>query len=146
MWRRELGVRASIAALETQTRIQNQQTRNYTVAFNGWIADFPDPASFLEVYVKNGGNNWTGWSDPDYDHLIAEAAHTLDPVRRFEAFQQAEAILLEQAPIAPLYFNPQTYLIHPRTPARRPDCNLSQTFSEFLELVSQPLGKTITEL
>jgi oligopeptide transport system substrate-binding protein len=113
MWQRELGVRITIAVLELKTWLQNQQTRNYTIAFNGWIADFPDPASFLEVYVKNGGNNWTGWSDPDYDRLIAEAAHTLDPVRRFEAFQQAEAILLEQAPIAPLYFNAQTYLIHP---------------------------------
>ena len=113
MWQRELGVRITIAVLELKTWLQNEQTRNYTIAFNGWIADFPDPATFLEIYVKDGGNNWTGWGDPAYDRLIAQAAHTLDPIRRFEAFQQAEAILLEQAPIAPLYFNAQTYLIHP---------------------------------
>jgi oligopeptide transport system substrate-binding protein len=112
-WRRELGVRVTLTPLELKTRFQNEQTGNYVIVFGAWIADFADPANFLEVFLKNGGNNTTRWSHPDYDRLIADAARTLDPVARIELFQQAEALLLEEAPIAPLYFDAQTYLIHP---------------------------------
>ena len=74
---------------------------------------YPDPATFLELFVRNGGANWTGWGDADYDRLMAQAAQTADPQTRFACFQQAEAILLEQAPIIPLVFGARTYLIHP---------------------------------
>ena len=112
-WRRELGIRAALAPMEAKTQIQNEQTGNYVISFGSWIADFADPANFLEVYLKNGGNNITGWSHPDYDRLIADAARTLDPAARFELFQHAETLLLEEAPIAPLYFDASVYLIHP---------------------------------
>jgi oligopeptide transport system substrate-binding protein len=80
---------------------------------NAWTADFADPVSQLEVFLKDSGSNWTGWGDPAYDRALAEAATTPDQARRFELFQQAEAILLEQAPIAPLIFGARNYLIHP---------------------------------
>ncbi len=112
-WRRELGVRITLAPSDLKTRLQSLQMGNYTIALSQWFADFVDPATFLELFVSHGGNNRTRWSHPGYDRLIAEAAHTRDPVRRFELFQQAEALLLEEAPIAPLYFNASAYLIHP---------------------------------
>lgn len=113
MWERELGVHATIALLEQKTSIQNQRALDFTVGSNGWVADYPDPATFLELFVTNGMANWTGWGDATYDRLIAQAAQTLDPLVRFECFQQAEAILLEQAPIIPLVFGARNYLIHP---------------------------------
>jgi len=113
MWQRELGVRISIALLEGKVMIQNQQNLAFTLGANGWVADFADPVTFLDVFVTGGGNSWTGWSDARYDELIAEAARTLDPKRRYEVFQQAEAILLEQAPIVPLVFGARNYLIDP---------------------------------
>jgi oligopeptide transport system substrate-binding protein len=112
-WRRELGVRITLEPLEQRTWLQYMQSHDYAIAFTGWIADFADPATFFEVHVTNGGNNWTGWSHPGYDRLIADASRTLDQDRRFEMFQQAEALLLEEAPLAPLYFDAQAYLIHP---------------------------------
>ena len=112
-WRRELGVGSTIATKEFRVNLQDQQTLNYGVAIGSWVADFADPATFLEIFLGKGGNNWTGWANPDYDRLIAEASQTADPARRFEFFQQAEALLLEEAPIAPLYFDTQAYLIHP---------------------------------
>ncbi len=112
-WRRELGVRITLEPLEAKTWLQYMQAHNYAIAFTGWIADFADPATFFEVHVTNGGNNWTGWSNPEYDRLIGDASRTLNQGRRFEVLQQAEALLLEEASIAPLYFDAQTYLIHP---------------------------------
>lgn len=113
MWHRELGVEASIVQLEQKTSIQNQRLLDYTVGANGWAADFADPVSFLDGFVTGGGSNWTGWGDPAYDRAIAAAAATTDPRQRFERFQEAEAILLEQAPIVPLIFGARNYLIHP---------------------------------
>jgi oligopeptide transport system substrate-binding protein len=113
MWQRDLGVKISLAQLEQKVSIQNQTTLNYAIGSNGWVADFADPVTFLDLFVSGGGNNWTGWSNPAYDRLIAAAAQTIDPVRRYEVFQQAEALLLEQAPVIPLVFGARNYLIDP---------------------------------
>ena len=112
-WRRELGVRITLEPLEQKTWQQSMQTHNYAISFAGWVADFADPVNFLDAYVTKGSYNRTGWANPDYDRLIAEAARTPEPAARFELFQQAEALLLAEAPIAPLYFQVQPYLIHP---------------------------------
>jgi len=112
-WRKELGVTLTITPLEQKTWVQNQQTLNYALSGAGWIGDFVDPVTFLGLFVSGGGNNWTGWTDAGFDDLLARAARTADPAARFEFFQQAEARLLEQAPVAPLFFGVRNYLIHP---------------------------------
>jgi len=113
MWQRELGVRISLAQLEQKTAIQNQTTLGFTLGSNGWVADFADPVTFLDLFTTGGGNNWTGWGDPAYDRLIAAAARTLDPQARYGLFQQAEELLLQQAPVIPLVFGARNYLIDP---------------------------------
>jgi oligopeptide transport system substrate-binding protein len=113
MWLRELGVHITIAQLEQKTLFQNQQSENYTIAFSGWVADIPDPVTFLGMMVTGGGNNWAGWSNREFDRLIGEAASTGDNGRRYELFQKAEAILLDEAPLIPLYFQYQVYAINP---------------------------------
>jgi ABC-type oligopeptide transport system substrate-binding subunit len=112
-WKKELGVNLTITPLEQKTWVQNQQTLNYELSGAGWIGDFVDPVTFLDLFVSGGGNNWTGWADPAYDALIRSAAATADPAARREFFQQAETRLLEQAPVAPVYFGVRSYLIHP---------------------------------
>ena len=112
MWSKQLGVHATLATLEQKTWIQNQQTLNYAVSTSGWAGDFLDPVTFLDLFVSGGGNNWTGWSDPDYDAMIDEASRTQGRKARFAVFQKAEAYLLQQGPIAPLFYGAHTYLIH----------------------------------
>jgi oligopeptide transport system substrate-binding protein len=113
MWARELGVHVTLATLEQKTWLQNQQTLNYAVSTAGWAGDFLDPVTFLDLFVTGGGNNWTGWGEAAYDRLIDEAAGQSDPRARLEVFQRAEAFLLDQAPVAPLYFGARSYLIEP---------------------------------
>jgi oligopeptide transport system substrate-binding protein len=112
-WKRELGVTLTISQLEQKTWFQNQQNLNYTLSGAGWIGDFVDPVTFLDLFVSGGGNNWTGWASAAYDDLIAQAGRATDPAARFEFFQQAEALLLAEAPVAPVFFGVRTYLIHP---------------------------------
>ncbi len=113
MWLKELGVHITIAQLETKTLYENQQTRNYTIGFSSWIADYADPNTFLGTMVTGGGNNYAGWSNKAYDGLIDEASNTADNAKRLEIFQKAEAILLREAPLAPLYVQPNVYGINP---------------------------------
>jgi oligopeptide transport system substrate-binding protein len=113
MWQRELGVRCTIEPFEQKTWLQNQQSRRHTIGLMGWTADYADPLTFLGIFTRDNGNNWTNWSDPEYDRLIARTDRTADPTARFELFQQAEALLLEAAPITPLTFGTRTYLKHP---------------------------------
>ena len=113
MWQRYLGVRTSISQVEQKIWIQNQQSLNYTISTAGWTADFPDPVTFLGLLSATSGYNWTGWNNPAYEQLLSTAAITADPAKRYEIFQQAEALLLSDAAISPLYFGAHTYLIHP---------------------------------
>ncbi len=113
IWLRELGVRVTIASTEQRTWIQNQQSLNYAISTAAWTADFPDPVTFLGLFPTGGTYNWTGWSSPAYDRLLDSAARTTDAARRAEIFQQAEALLLDEAPVAPICFGAQIYLIHP---------------------------------
>ena len=113
MWQRELGVRVTLEPYEQKTWIQNQQTLSHTLGLMSWTADFADPITFLGLFITGGGNNWTGWSSPAYDGLLAQAARTASPAARFALLRQAEALLLAEAPIAPVVFGARTYLLHP---------------------------------
>jgi oligopeptide transport system substrate-binding protein len=113
VWQHALGVHVDIAPMEQKTWLQNQRTLNYTLSTYSWIGDFPDPLTFLGNFTSTNGNNWTGWSNPPYDALIARAETTSDATVRREIFQQAEALLLEATPVTPLYHGAQTYLIAP---------------------------------
>lgn len=113
MWRRELGIHTTITQVEQKTWVQNQQTLNYDVAISAWTADFPDPVTFLGLFTGDSSYNWTGWNDAVYNGLLAQAATTPDPDRRYGILRQAETRLLQESPVTPLFFGAQTYLINP---------------------------------
>jgi oligopeptide transport system substrate-binding protein len=113
MWQRELGVRSTIEPLEQKTWLQNQQSRQHTIGLMGWTADYADPLTFLGVFTSDSGNNWTNWSNAEYDRLLATSNRTADPAARFELLQRAEETLLTAAPITPLVHGSRVYLQHP---------------------------------
>ena len=104
MWNKSLGIEVHLVNQEWKVYLDSQRTLNYQVCRASWIGDYVDPNSFLDMWLTGGGNNETGWSNPEYDRLIAEAARTTNPQQRLEVFQKAEAILLDELPIIPIYF------------------------------------------
>jgi len=104
MWNKSLGIEVHLVNQEWKVYLDSQRTLNYQVCRASWIGDYVDPNSFLDMWLTGGGNNETGWSNSQYDQLIAEAARTTDPQQRLEVFQKAEAILLDELPIIPIYF------------------------------------------
>jgi oligopeptide transport system substrate-binding protein len=113
MWQRELGITIELVNMEWKVYIEQTQSGNYDIARAGWIGDYLDPNSFLDLWVTGGGNNRARWSNPDYDALIREAAQTQNPDARFEQFGKAEAILMRELPIMPLYFYRSKSLVQP---------------------------------
>jgi len=105
MWRQLLGVNVQLLRQEWKVYLNSMSNLDYDIARSSWVGDYPDPNTFLDMFVTGGGNNRTGWSDPDYDRLIAAAAAETDPPRRYEILQEAERLLVcEAMPICPLYF------------------------------------------
>jgi oligopeptide transport system substrate-binding protein len=103
-FREALGVRIELRPLEWKTYLNNMSKLDYDMMRSSWIGDYNDPNTFLDLFLSNGGNNRTGWRDPEFDQLIHTANATLDRTRRFELLGQAEARLLRVgAPIVPLY-------------------------------------------
>jgi oligopeptide transport system substrate-binding protein len=113
MWKRELGIDVTLSNADFRVYLDHMRTLNYDLTRARWIGDYNDPNTYLDMFVTGGGNNQTGWSNATYDRLIADAGRTADPAQRFALFQQAEAILLDEVPLAPVFFGTRTYLIHP---------------------------------
>ncbi len=72
--RKNLGVKVKAYNQEWQSYLATIRSGTYTLARAGWIGDYEDPNTFLDMWVSEGGNNQTGWGDPSYDRLIAGAA------------------------------------------------------------------------
>ncbi len=113
MWKQALNIDIGLHNQDWKVYLDSTRTKNYQIARQGWIGDYLDPNTFLDMYITGSGNNRTGWSNARYDELIALAAQTNDQAQRYAYFQEAEKILVEQAPILPLYTYTNTYLKHP---------------------------------
>jgi len=113
MWKNALGIEIELLNMEWKVYLAQTLDRQYDIARAGWIGDYADPNTFLDMWVTGGGNNRAGWSHADYDRLLAEASRTSGPEARNEAFQQAEEILMREVPIIPIYFYRSKSLIQP---------------------------------
>jgi oligopeptide transport system substrate-binding protein len=113
MWRRELGVDVKLVNQELKSTQDARRTGNFQIMRSVWIADYLDPMSFLSIWTSDSDNNFTGWSDAGYDHLIDQATHTSDMSVRNALLQQAETILLQSAPVIPVYYYTHIFLIRP---------------------------------
>lgn len=111
IWRRDLGLAVSLRQQEQKVIYAERRAGNYQILLSDWLGDYLDPTTFLDLFRGDSGNNHTGWSSPAYDAALAEAARTLEPAARAARLRQAETLLLEAAPIAPLYFNTHVYLL-----------------------------------
>lgn len=114
MWKTSLGVQITLENQEWKVYLDSMKRMDYDLARASWIGDYNDPNSFLDMWVTDGGNNRTGWSSADYDRLIGAASRERDPAARFQRFQEAEALLVDELPILPIYFYVRSTLIRPQ--------------------------------
>lgn len=115
MWETELGVKVTLNNQEWAVFLQTRKDGNYSIARNGWIADYNDPMSFLDMWLTGGGNNDAQYANADYDAKIQEAKNTTDPAARMQLMHDAEDIIMGQDwALNPLYFYTQKYMLSDR--------------------------------
>ena len=112
MWQTVLGVTVQLDNQEWATFLQTRKDGDYSIARNGWIADYNDPMSFLDMWLTGGGNNDAQYANPEYDSLIQQAKATTDPAERMQLMHDAEDIIIGQDyALCPLYFYTQKYML-----------------------------------
>lgn len=112
MWQEQLGVTVTLNNQDWNVFLENRKEGNYQISRNGWIADYNDPCSFLDMWYTDGGNNDAQYSNPDYDAKIDEAKATAVQEERMAAFHEAEDILMDQDNVlVPIYFYTQKYML-----------------------------------
>jgi oligopeptide transport system substrate-binding protein len=104
MWRENLGIEVELRNQEWKVYLGSLASLQYDIARSSWVGDYLDPNTFLSLFVSGGGNNNTGWSNQAYDRLLEQAASIADTQTRFLFLRQAEELLLQEAPVVPLYF------------------------------------------
>jgi len=104
-WKKNLGVEVKLENKEWKVYLEDLHEGNFQIGRMGWLGDFNDPINFLELYKdKEGGNNDTNWENPKFKELLNQSALEKDSEKRKKILADAEAILMEDMPIAPIYF------------------------------------------
>ncbi|NTW70911.1 MAG: peptide ABC transporter substrate-binding protein [Eubacteriaceae bacterium] len=114
MWKEKLGIECTLASQEWSVFLTTRQEGNYQVARDGWLADYNDPITFLDMYRSTSGNNNSQWKNPAYDKLIDKIKASSDKEERFKLMHEAEDILMAEAPVAPIYFYVDIFLKSPK--------------------------------
>ena len=110
-WARELGINANIDNTEWQVYLDRLDTKDYQVGRIGWTGKYNDATTYLDNYkTAEAGNNDTGWESEEYKALLDEAMFELDVDARLDLLRQAEAIMIEDMPIIPLYYYSNAYV------------------------------------
>lgn len=111
MWKDELGIEIRLMNQEWKVYLDSIARLEYDLGRAGWIGDYLDPSTFLDLWISSSGNNQTGFANSEYDRLIDLAARSFEHNERMEYFQQAERVLLDELPVLPIYYYVSSKLI-----------------------------------
>ena len=111
MWSENLGVTCTLVNMESAVFHQTRVAHDFQVCRGGWVGDYADPLTHLELYVTDNPSNYAGFSDETYDSLIAEASE-LSGAERFDKFYEAEKILMESYAYMPISYETDTTLVN----------------------------------
>jgi oligopeptide transport system substrate-binding protein len=132
MWKQVLGIRTELINEEWKVFVNNRRQGVITQVFRGgWIADYADPASFLDLFRSDNELNTTFYANPDFDEIMrrADAQQGEDRLRSLE---QAEALLVRDMPVIPLYYYVSRHLVMAQVRGFQPnarDIHLSRYMS-----------------
>ncbi len=110
MWKDKLGLKIK---LENQEWAVFQETRNkgnFQLARHGWLGDYNDPMTFLDMWLSNSGQNDANWKNSEFDAYIETARTSVDETVRMDAMHKAEALLMTELPILPVYYYTNVWL------------------------------------
>ncbi|MCC6415074.1 MAG: peptide ABC transporter substrate-binding protein [Opitutaceae bacterium] len=121
MWKRQLGINVRIGVRDAKVHLATLQSGDYDIGFMTAIPDVDDPANLLADLRSTSPANYAHWRNPAYDALLDSAAAATTTAAGLSLLAQADALLTEQCPVAPLYFYTKNILVSPRVNNWRED-------------------------
>ena len=110
-WSKNLGITVGLDNAEWQVYLEKLNMLDYQAGRLGWIADYNDAYTFLEMYsTADNGNNDTGWENAEYKELMKQSVAETDPAKRLEILKKAESIAVAEFPVAPIYYYTNLYV------------------------------------
>ncbi|MZQ75338.1 MAG: peptide ABC transporter substrate-binding protein [Peptoclostridium sp.] len=111
MWKQNLGINVELSNQEWQVFQDTRNKGDYVIARDGWLADYVDPMTFLDMFISNSGNNHPHWNNPEFDAMIGDAKKESDPEKRFQIMHQAEDLMMADQIVLPVYYytNPMMF-------------------------------------
>jgi oligopeptide transport system substrate-binding protein len=113
MWKKNLGIDVELENVEWKVKLDREANLDYQISRTGWIGDYADPNTFLDMFTSYSGQNQTGWANKTYDDLIDKASREVDVKKRLVFLADAEKLLMEELPILPIYFYVSKNLLRP---------------------------------
>lgn len=111
LWKESLGFEIGLENVEFKVKLAREDVHDFEISRAGWVGDYADPMTMLDLFVTNGSMNHAGYSNPEYDALIKTAKETGDQKVRMNAMKEAEKILIADMPVIPVYFYTQPYFV-----------------------------------
>ncbi|MBI0557810.1 ABC transporter substrate-binding protein [Pectobacterium parmentieri] len=121
MWKKNLGVEATLQNQEWKTMLDTIRTGNYEVVRYSWNGDYNEPSTFLEILQSGNSNNNSKFSNAEYDALLQKALTVDSRQERQGIYQQATTILNQQMPLLPIYYYVQPQMVKPYIGGFLPD-------------------------
>jgi oligopeptide transport system substrate-binding protein len=119
-WKEALGVKINLEHSEHKIFLERLRNRNYELAQSFWMSQYNDPMGVLERFkYKTNAKNYPGWENSDYIRLLEKTVFDPTPEERLKTLAAAEALFMEEMPLAPLYHWKTTFIIrdHLKYPA-----------------------------
>lgn len=113
MWKKTLGVVVKLQNQEWKTYLDSRNSGKFDVVRASWIGDYNEPSSFLSLLTSSHSGNISRFNSPGYDRVMLHASRAVNATVRNKDYNQAEKILQDQAPIAPIYQYTNGRLIKP---------------------------------
>ncbi len=113
MWKTHLGINAQLYNLSWPAYLSARRNKDFDVARASWIGDFAEPETFLDMFTSASALNHASWSNEKFDFLMAKASRVESKQERLQCLSKAEAVLIDSAPIIPIYFYSRVYQILP---------------------------------
>ncbi|NOU84615.1 peptide ABC transporter substrate-binding protein [Paenibacillus sp. LMG 31460] len=110
MLKDNLGIDVKLANKEGKVLTTEQKALQLQLSRSSFLPDFADPINFLDGFQSTNPFSRTGWVNASYDKLIKDAYVESDEAKRYKMMHDAEKILMDEAPVLPLYFYNSTYL------------------------------------
>lgn len=113
MWKKNLGAEVTLQNQEWKTYIDSRNSGNFDVIRASWVGDYNEPSTFLSVLTSTSSSNIARFNDAGYDKVLNQASQETNATARNADYNEAEHIIAEKAPIAPIYQYSNGRLIKP---------------------------------